>query len=92
MDCKECVLARSCAQDKAFCRIDLIMAISDLPYMVQDQPTVIERYIKEHGYMIDMGMERDVTVINIVLVDGIPVQTPKWMVDIMEKLKESDGK
>lgn len=91
MECRECVFATSCAQDKAFCRMDLIDAISEMPYMIQDEPSIVEQYIKNHGYMVDMARERDKTVIAIVLVDGVPVQTPKWMVDIMEKMKESDG-
>lgn len=91
MDCKKCVLAKNCAQDKMFCRMDLIDAISDMPYMIQDNPSIVEQYIKKHGYTADMARERDKTVIAIVLVDGVPVQTPKWMVDIMEKLNERDG-
>ena len=91
MECKECVFATSCAQDKVFCQMDLIDAISDMPYMIQDKPSIVEQYIKNHGYTVNPTRERDKTVITIVLVDGVPVQTPKWMVDFMEKLKESDG-
>ena len=92
MECNECVFATSCAQDKVFCRMDLIDAISDLPYMIQDEPSIVEQHIKKHGYTVDPARERDKTVIAIVLVDGVPVQTPKWMEDIIEKLKESNGK
>lgn len=90
MDCKECVLASSCAQDKVFCQMDLIAAISDAPYMRQEEPTIIDQYIETHG-LCAMARERDKTVITIVLVDGVPIQTPKWMVDIMEKMKESES-
>lgn len=91
MECKECVFATSCAQDKVFCLMDLIDAISEMPYMIQDNPSIVEQYIKKHGYTVDPARERDKTVIAIVLVDGVPVQTPKWMVDIMEKSKKCDG-
>lgn len=90
MECRECVFATSCAKDKVFCRMDLITEISDAPYMMQEEPTIIDQYIEKHG-LCAMARERDKTVITIVLVDGVPVQTPKWMVDIMEKMKERDG-
>ncbi len=91
MECKECVFATSCAQDKAFCQMDLIDAISEMPYMIQDNPSIVEQYIKNHGYMVDIARDRDTRVVHVVLVDGVPVQTPKWMEDIMEKLKKRDG-
>lgn len=91
MECKECVFATSCAQDKVFCQMDLIDAISDMPYMMQDEPSIVEQYIKNHGYMVDIARDRDTTVVHVVLVDGVPVQTPKWMEDIMEKMKKRDG-
>lgn len=63
--------------------------------MKEEKPNVIEQYIKDHEPRIDMARGKDVTVVHVVLVDGVPVQTPKWMVDIMEKImekmKESDG-
>jgi hypothetical protein len=71
--------------------MDLINAISEMPYMIQDNPSIVEQYIKSHGYMVDIARDRDATVVHVVLVDGVPVQTPKWMEDIMEKLKKRDG-
>lgn len=90
MECRECVFATSCAQDKVFCQMDLIEAISDMPYMIQDEPSIIEQYVKNHGYLVDMARDRDKTVIGIVLVDGVPVQTPKWLEEIMEKARKTE--